>query len=180
MKLLFPFILAGGLLSVLAQPPSPQPKPGPEHQKLRLWSGVWAYEGEAYSTFLGPGGKFSGTMTGRLTAGGFGLECVFSERGPWGETRIVEMDGYDPVAKNYPYLSVASNSNIYRGAFTVQGTVAKWEGVSIVNGKQYRDRGTDAVSPDGMNIDKRGELSQDGKTWVPSFSFRARKLTPIH
>jgi len=58
----------------------------------------------------------------------------------------------------------------------VNGSVATWEGTSTANGKQYKDRGTDAVAPDGMSITQHGEISADGKTWVPSFILRATKV----
>jgi hypothetical protein len=45
--------------TAFAQQPSRPPKPSPEHQKLQLWFGEWAYEGESQTTFLGPGGKFT-------------------------------------------------------------------------------------------------------------------------
>jgi len=155
------------------------PKPSREDQKQQLWLGEWTYEGETYTKFLGPGGKFAGKMTGRPILDGFGLESVFLERGPSGETRTVEFDGYDPVAKNYPYVSISNNGNLFRGVFTVNGTVAQWEGISVIQGKRFHDRGTDAVAPDGMSISKRGEISEDGKTWVPSFTYRATKVKPV-
>ena len=176
MKPLIQLIVAGGLLAGLAQHSSQPPKPGPEHQKLQLWFGEWTYEGETYTTFLGPGGKFTGKMTGRPMLDGFGLESVFVERGPSGETRTVEIDGYDPVAKNYPYACISNNGDLFRGVFTVNGTVAKWEGIAVMKGKRFHDRGTDAVAPDGMSISKGGEISEDGKTWVPSFTLRATKV----
>jgi hypothetical protein len=178
MKALFQLIVAGGLLAGMAQQLSQPPKPSQEHRKLQLWTGEWTYEGENYTTFLGPGGKFTGKMTGHLIMDGFGLESVFVERGPSGETRYVEIDGYDAAAKNYPYVTIYNNGDLSQGAFTLGGTVAKWEGISVTEGKPFHDRGTDAVSPDGMSISRSGEVSQDGKTWVPWFTFHATKVKP--
>jgi hypothetical protein len=48
----------------------------------------------------------------------------------------------------------------------------------VTEGKPFHDRGTDAVSPDGMSISRSGEVSQDGKTWVPWFTFHATKVKP--
>ena len=48
--------------TVFSQQPSRPPKPSLEHQKLQLWFGEWTYEGENQSTFLGPGGKFTGRI----------------------------------------------------------------------------------------------------------------------
>ena len=46
----------------------------------------------------------------------------------------------------------------------------------MANGKRYKDRGTDAVAPDGMSITMHGEISADGKTWVPLFTYKATKV----
>ena len=177
MKSLIQLIAAGGLLAAaLAQQSSQPPKPGPEHQKLRLWLGEWTYEGESQTTFLGPGGQFTGRMTGRPILNGFGAELVFIERGTSGETQTVEVDGYDPVARNYPYVAISSDGSLFQGAFTMNGTVATWEGISVANGRRFKDRGTDAVAADGMSFTKRWEISEDGKTWVPSGTLKATKL----
>ena len=162
-----------------AQTPSQPPKPSPEHQKLALWFGEWTYEGENQTTFLGPGGKFTGRMTGRPILDGFGGEYVFVENGPSGETRTVEIDGYDPVAKNYPFIWICGDGSLGQGSFTMNGTVAIWEGTSVANGGRFKDRGTDAVAPDGMSITKHWEISEDGKTWVPSGTFKATKVKTV-
>jgi ketosteroid isomerase-like protein len=157
-----------------AQQPSQPPKPGPELQKLQLWVGEWSYEGENQTTFLGPGEKFTGRMTGRSISNGFGL-AIF-DPSPSGETQTVEVDTYDPVTKSYPYISVSDDGSYSQGSFTMSGSVATWEGTSMVNGKRYQDRGTDAVAPDGMSLTRHGEVSEDGKTWVPWFTLKAIKV----
>lgn len=91
MKILTKLIVVACFVgAAIAQVPSQPPKPGPEHQKLQLWCGEWTYEGEYYATFLGPGGKFTGRMTGRPIMDGFGAEYVFVENGLSGETRAAE------------------------------------------------------------------------------------------
>src|SRR5271169_2694893 len=162
--------------AAFAQQPNQPPKPAPEQQKLQLWVGEWTYEGESQTTFLGPGEKFTGRMTGRSIMNGFGLESVFNEQSPSGETQRVEVDTYDPVTKSYPYIGVSSDGSFGQGAFRVSGSVATWEGTSMVNGKRYKDRGTDAVAPDGMSSTMHGEISGDGKTWVPLFTYKATKV----
>jgi hypothetical protein len=159
-----------------AQQPNQPPKPGPEHQKLELWVGEWTYEGESQTTFLGPGEKFTGRMTGRSILNGFGLEVVFNEHAPSGETQTVEVDTYDPVTKSYPAFSASSDGSFSQGSFTVNGTVGTYEMSSVADGKQFKVRGTDAVAPDGMSITNHGEISVDGKTWVPWFTQKATKV----
>jgi hypothetical protein len=114
-----------------AQQPNQPPKPSPEHQKLQLWAGEWTYEGESQTTFLGPGEKFTGRVTGRSLLNGFGLESVSNEQSPSGEIQIVEVDTYDPVTKSYPVLSVYSDGSFFQGSFTVNGNVATYEGTAV-------------------------------------------------
>jgi ketosteroid isomerase-like protein len=158
------------------QQPAQPPKPGPELQKLQLWVGEWSYEGESQTTFLGPGEKFTGRMTGRSILNGFGLETVDNEHAPSGDTQTVEVDTYDPVTKSYPYITVSSDGSFSQGSFTVSGSVATVEGSSMANGKRYKERDTDAVAPDGMSLTRSGEVSEDGKTWVPWFTLKATKV----
>jgi hypothetical protein len=177
MRTLFALIAPTCLVgAALAQRPNEVPKPSPEHQTLQLWFGEWTYEGENQATFLGPGGKITGRMTGRSILNGFGAEYVFDERGPSGEIQTLEIDTYDPVTKNYPGIAISSDGSIWQGSFTMDGNVATWEGTAVVNGRRFKDRGTDAVAPDGMSITKRGEISADGRMWVPSFTLQATKV----
>jgi hypothetical protein len=115
-------------------------------------------------------------MTARLIMSGYGLETTFSEHGASGESRSVEVDTYDSATKSYPYLSIASDGGVYQGSFTIVGNVATFEGIIVVNGRHVRTRGTDAVAPDGMSITMRGEISADGRTWVPQFISKRTKV----
>jgi 7,8-dihydropterin-6-yl-methyl-4-(beta-D-ribofuranosyl)aminobenzene 5'-phosphate synthase len=159
-----------------AQQPNAPPRPSPEHQKLALWFGEWIYEGDYVTTPLGPGGKFTGRMTGRPILDGFGGEYVFLENGPSGETRTVEIDSYDPVAKNYPNICICSDGSLGHIPYTMNGNVASWEGNSVIGGRRVGDRGTDAVASDGMSFTKKGEIRVDGKTWVPFVTLKATKV----
>ncbi len=162
--------------AAFAQQPNHPPTPSAEQQKLQLWVGEWVYEGERQTTFLGPGEKFTGRMTGRSILNGFGLETIFNEQSPSGETQRVEVDIYDPVTKSYPALAVSSDGSFDQGSFTMSGSVATYEITSVADGKQVKGRGTDAVAPDGMSSTNHGEISVDGKTWVPLYTYKATKV----
>jgi hypothetical protein len=162
--------------TAFAQQPNQPPKPGPEQQKLQLWVGEWTYEGESQTSFLGPGEKFTGRMTGRFILNGFGLETVAKEQSPSGEIESTEVDTYDPVTKTYPYFYAESDGLFSQGSLTTNGNVTSWEGSSMANGKRYKERGTNAVAPDGMSFTRSGEISEDGKAWVPWFTYHATKV----
>ena len=162
--------------AALAQQPNQPPKPGPEYQRLQLWVVEWTYEGESQTTFLGPSEKFTGRMTARSISNGFGLESVSNQQSPSGEKQTVEVDTYDPVTKSYPHIVVSSDGSFYQGSFTVNGSVGRWEGIWVVNGKRYKNRGTNTVAPDGMSYVDHGEVSEDGKAWVPWFTTKFTKV----
>ena len=166
MKALMRFIVVACFAgNVCAQQPNQPPTLSPEQQKMQFWVGDWTYDGD----------KFTGTPTGRSILNGFGFESVFNEQSPSGETQSVEVDTYDSVRESYPYISVSSDGSFDQGSFTVRGSVAAWQGTVMVKGKQYKERGTDAVAPDGMSSAKYGEISVEGKTWVP-WSYKATEV----
>jgi ketosteroid isomerase-like protein len=162
--------------AAFAQQPDQSPKPGPEQQKLQMWAGEWTLEGESQTTFLGPGEKVTGKITARFILNGFGLESVSNEQSPSGEKQTVEIDTYDPVTKSYPDSHVSSDGSFFQGSFTVSGSLATWEGTSMVNGQRYKNRGTSTVASDGMSYIDRGEISVDGKTWMPLFTTKFTKV----
>lgn len=177
MKALMRFIVVACFAgNVFAQQPNQPPTLGPEQQKMQFGVGEWNYEGESQTNFLGHGEKFTGRLTGRSILNGFGLESVFNEQSPSGETQSVEVDTYNSVTKSYPYISVSNDGSFDQGSFTVRGSVATWQGTVMVKGKLYKERGTDAVASDGMSSAKYGEISADGKTWVPWFTYKATKV----
>lgn len=167
MKALMRFIMVACFAgNVFAQQPNQPPTLSPEQRKMQFWVGEWTYDGD----------KFTGTPTGRSILNGFGFESVFNEQSPSGETQSVEVDTYDSVTESYPYISVSSDGSFDQGSFTVRGSVAAWQGTVMVKGKQYKERGTDAVAPDGMSSAKYGEISVEGKTWVPWSTYKATEV----
>lgn len=177
MKTLVRLMVVGCFVgAAFAQQPSQPPKPDPEQQKLQLWVGEWTYEGESPTSFLGPSEKFTGGMTTRFILNGLGSETIENEQSPSGETQDVEVDAYDPVTKSYRYIVVSSDGSFDQGSIKVNGSVLTWEGIWEANGKRYKNRGTNTVAPDGMSFIRHGEISEDGKTWVPWFTEKAIKV----
>ncbi len=64
-KTVFASILLPALAGiVLAQAPPQTPKPGPEHKKLRYFTGTWNSEYEMKQSPMAPAGKGSGVNRG--------------------------------------------------------------------------------------------------------------------
>ena len=101
--------------------------------------------------------------------------CIRGER-TVGRNDTVEIDSYDPEAKNYPNIVVGSDGSIGHIPYTMDGNVASREGTLVIGGKRVKDRGTDAVASDGKSFTKKEEICLDGKTWVPFATMKATKV----
>ena len=155
--------------AALGQPPSPAPKPGPEHQKLNIWVGDWTYEGESQATPLEPAGRWVGKSTNRPILGGFFVEFRARDEGPTGTNQYFEVDGYDALNKRYTWNGFSSAGSINSVTYTIDGTTVNYSGTALQGDKQYKIRGTIVFTPDFMsNVEKR-EVSADGQTWMPMF-----------
>jgi uncharacterized protein (DUF2147 family) len=150
------------------------PKPDPALQKLHVWVGHWKYEGEYKPGPLGPAGKATGEYDGKIILGGFAFRGQWTEKGPAEETRGLEVYGYDPVNKNYPFSIYIDNGGIYSGAMNVSGNTYTLMGKFLAAGKVYDAKATVISASDGMSATRKNEISADGKTWI---TFEEGKFT---
>ncbi len=157
---------------------APAPKPGPEVKKLHADLGHWTYEGEAKPGPWGPGGKFTGEFDGRMILGGFFFQGRWTEKGPTGEDRGIELDGYDPVNKNFSSELYFDDGSRFSGALTVAGNTWTYEGKLVMAGKQYQFKGTFVFAPDLASGTYKTEISLDGKTWTTSGESKWTKVQP--
>jgi hypothetical protein len=149
----------------------------PESQKLAIWYGEWTYSGEIYTTALGPGAKVTGRMTGRPVQNGWVGEFVYVEKGPAGETRYLELDFWDPALQDHAYVFLGDDGSVERGVFSMKGEVTTYEGSFVADGKPYRLRGVETVSPDRLSFAKTTEISDDGRSWHPYAKYKYSKVT---
>lgn len=143
------------------------PKPGPEVAKLAEWVGTWTYEGEVQASPVGPAAKVSGRETCRLIMDGFAVEWTAEETGSFGTVRWGEIDVYDAVGKDYPFLGYQNDGTLWSGAMTPSGSGWRSTGTWTMKGKAYRFREDRSFSPDGKTWTWKNEISRDGKTWTP-------------
>jgi hypothetical protein len=156
------------------QAQAPAPKPNPEVKKLHADLGHWTYVGEAKS---GPGclgGKFTGEMTCQMILGGFFLQCWLTEK----EGRILEIDGYDPVNKNFTHDSYGDDGGRFSGMLAITGNTWTYAGRWVSAGKQYQYKGTFVLAPDLTSGTYKDEISPDGKTWTTCEESKYTKVKP--
>jgi hypothetical protein len=111
--------LVGCCLVLGARPVAAQPKPGPEHEKLKQFEGVWD------GTVAFGGSESKGTATYKMGLGGFWLTLEF--RGEFGGEKFEGRGttGYDPIKKKYVSSWVDSMGPAMmsmEGAFNKDGT----------------------------------------------------------
>jgi hypothetical protein len=162
-------------VAVSLQAQAPAPKPGPEQKKMQLLAGDWTYEREDKATPFGTQGKYTGKYSSREILNGFSVEYPYMVKGPQGDSQWIEIDGYDPVAKTNTYSWFGDSGGMGRGTFTVTGNNGAWEGTGVFAGVQYRERGSVNLSADGKSFSKKGEITIDGKTWLPWFEMKATR-----
>jgi len=160
------------------QAQAPTPKPDPEVKKLHVSLGHWTYEGEYKPGPLGPGGKFAGEDDGQMILGGFFFQARWTEKGPTGEGRGLELDGYDPVNKNFSSELYFDDGSRFSGVLTVAGNTFTYEGKMVMAGKQYQFKGTFVLAPDLASGTYKTEISLDGKTWTTSGESKWTKAKP--
>jgi hypothetical protein len=164
--------------ATVVQAQAPAPKPAPEVKKLHALVGHWTYEGESKPRPLGPGGKFTGDWTAQMILGGFFLQARSTEKGPAGEGRGLEIDGYDAVNKNLSSHYYADDGSTFSGVITVSGNTYTWAGKLVIAGKQYQYKGTFIIGADLTSMTGKEEISVDGKTWTPWRETKYTKVQP--
>ncbi len=152
------------------------PKPGPEQKKMQLLAGNWNFERENKATPLRAAGKFTGSYSTREILNGFFVEYQYKTKGPQGDLYSqIQIDGYDAVAKTNTYSWFNDLGSMGRGTFTINGNEGTWEGTGIWSGIQFKERGSFSLSVDGRSLIKKGEVTVDGKTWLPNYELKGTR-----
>ena len=86
-----------GMLVLAAAAQEQSAAPGPEHKRLEVFAGNWAFQGDVKA---GPAGKVTGTDRNQML-GGFFVDRQFDQTGPMGKVTGRMTIGYDPVKKTY-------------------------------------------------------------------------------
>jgi len=175
---LFLLLMVGIVSVVQAQTPATAPKPAPELKKLQPLVGHWTFEGEGKPGPLGPGGKFTGEFNSRMILGGFFLQCQMSGKLAESEMRVLEIDGYDPVNKDFSSEMYLGDGSRFTGVITIAGNTWTYAGKWAVAGKQYQLKDSVTFGPDWTSATEKLEISADGKTWTPLFEDEWTKVKP--
>jgi hypothetical protein len=152
------------------------PKPDPEIKKFDVFLGHWAYTAEYKAGPLGPASKVTGELFGRKILGGFFFEMQAVERGATGETRAIEIVGYDPANKAFFSTEYHDNGNMFSGTYVFNGNTVIDAGKFTVGGKAYIFKATMILAADSMSFVGMGEISTDGNSWTPWLEIKYTKV----
>jgi hypothetical protein len=94
------------------------------------------------------------------------------------ETRGLEIDGYDPVNKDFSSGFYMDDGSTFSGVLTVTGKIWTYTGKMVIAGKQCMFKETLVLAPDLTRASHKGEVSVDGKTWEPWFESKWTKAKP--
>jgi hypothetical protein len=174
--------LAGvvGLLALSSQSlAQDQPKPGPEHEKLRMWVGDWTYEGVGESTPFSPAsGKFVGKLSCSGALGGFFVRGSATDTSEGGHVyENIWILGYDSAQKRYVFHTFVNDGTATEIRGSLDGRTWTFAGSMTDRvGKVYKTRMVNQWAKDGNSYTELVEYSQDdGNTWSTMYSMTAKK-----
>jgi hypothetical protein len=159
-----------------------RPKAGPEQMKLQMRTGEWTYEGMLSDTPLGPGGKFSGKTSSKMTLDGLFMRSESEDKGNYGGKEMfyksMGMAWFDPVTKSYLDQYFDNDGMVSKSVLTVSEHSWSSSGTATDSkGKTYKTRSVTTFAADGKTSKTKGEISiDDGKTWKPHWELSSKKV----
>jgi hypothetical protein len=166
------------VFAVAAWAQTTAPKPDPEIKKFDVFLGHWTYVGEYKAGPLGPASKVTGEMAMKPILGGFFLQDQATEKGPMGETRVIEIVGYDSANKAFFSNEYHDDGSTASGVYVFNGNTLVYTGKFIVGGQPYMLKAAITPPADSKGVTAKAEISTDGKTWVPFFEYQYTKVKP--
>jgi len=143
------------------------PKPGPEHERLGLFVGKWASEGDMKPSPFGPGGKMTGSDRCEWFEGKFAVVCHNEGKGPMGPVKGLGILSYSPEEKAFTYYGTDSSgmtmATVAKG--TIKGDTWTYTDESKMGGKTINGRYTIKVlSPASYTF--KWEMQGEGGQWM--------------
>ena len=171
----FAVCLLGLAVPALAQAPT-APKPGPENEKLGMFVGKWASEGDMKPSPMGPGGKTTGSDRCEWFDGKFTVICHNEGKGPMGPVKGLGILSYSSEEKIYTYYGTDSSGMTMTGVAkgTVQGDTWTYNDESKMGGKTIKGRYVIKVlSPSSYTF--KWEMLGDGGQWLTVLQGKSTK-----
>lgn len=143
--------------------------PSPEHKRLEAFVGTWRTEGEIRASSSGPAARFHATDVYEWLPGGFFLVHRWDAHMPDGETKGIEIIGYDGASRTYlmHFFDNQGNTGIMRGS--VESGIWRFTGETLRFTGGFQDDGNTLV---GVWEQRSGE----GSDWRPWMDVKLTKV----
>jgi hypothetical protein len=152
--------------------------PGPEVQKLDVFTGSWSLTGDLKPGSMGPGSP-GGTITENETCewmeGKFFLVCHTDFKGSMGNGTGLSILGYSTKDKMYTYREFNSWGEFDDSRGTLDGNTWTWTSDENFNGTPMKGRFTMKVTSP-TTYDFAFDASPDGAKWTPIMDGKATKV----
>jgi len=152
------------------------PQPGPQHNKLAVFAGKWKGEISTSETPFGPAGKATDAYEGRLVHGGFHVEIRGKGRGPEGPYSWTEIYYFDPVKKRYGNFYYDGNGEAGVAEGNTDGNTWTFTWDQPAKNKTYKGKSMITFAPDGRSSTYEWTYSEDGTTWKPWLTGKAKRV----
>ena len=180
MKRLLMGIVVVGIMLSAGVGSAQQSGSSPELQKwAATHCGQWTGTGHTKDTPMGPGGRWTAKMSVQPLLNGVVVEETyeFDFEGAAHPVRARGVLWYDPARERLVHVVVAADGVVQEGVHTQDTT--GWEATSIRTDRSYKVRGSDTHAADGEKFTRRGQMSLDGKNWLPLFEAEFTKVAEI-
>ena len=171
MRMVFGILLLLSMLSprVTAQT-RPQPRPGPEQERMSDWLGTWTFTLDNKGS-LDPAAPPVGMCTGKQTWEMFG--AFFAVRhvdtncgGIAGKS--LEIMRWEPAKKAYVITDFDDDGVYSEFTIAVNGPTWSLTDIGVVRGQKFWHKCAWTMSPEKTRIVQRCDESTNGKTWTLS------------
>jgi hypothetical protein len=162
------------LLAIAGQAQMQMPSPGPEVQKLDIFSGSWTLTGDLKPGAMGPGGTITEYETCEWMEGKFYLVCHTDFKGAMGNGTGLSILGYSTTDKMYNYREFNSWGEFDDSRGSLDGSIWSWTSDENFGGTPMKGRFTMKItSPTAYDF--AFEVSPDGSKWTTVMDGKATK-----
>jgi Protein of unknown function (DUF1579) len=151
------------------------PKAGPEHEKLNMFAGSWALEGDVKPNPMGPGGKMSENEKCEWMEGSFFLVChVDFSSANMGSGSGLSVMGYSAEDKAYTYREFNSWGEFEDSRGSVNGNTWTWTSEEKMGDTMTKSRFTIKFTS-ATSYEFTYDMSPDGAKWTTVVDGKATK-----
>jgi hypothetical protein len=150
--------------------------PGPQHQRLSIFIGIWNTEGQTIASAGAPSLPIQSSDEYLWLPGGFFVEHRWEGRVGDDDVAGLEIIGDDATSGAYRTHFFDHTGTAGSETLTLRDRTWTWLGQQVMGSEWHRC--TSVVSEDGDTMTAHHERSADGATWTPWMDVTLRRDRP--